>query len=64
MKSDLSFSDGLFRTLSAAQVGFLNPTFRLNGAVGYEYPTYSFQTAYQIIVRTVHKKPLFPRRRE
>ncbi|EEZ75482.1 hypothetical protein NEILACOT_04452 [Neisseria lactamica ATCC 23970] len=42
----------------------MNPIFRLNGAVGYEYPIYSFQTAYQIIVRTVHKKPSFPRRRE
>ena len=27
-------------------------------------PIYPFQTTYQIIVRTVHKKPSFPRRRE
>lgn len=33
-------------------------------AVGYEYPTYSFQTNYQITVRTVYKEPSFPRRRE
>lgn len=28
------------------QVEFLNPTFRLKGAVEYEYPIYSFQMTY------------------
>ena len=61
---DLSFFRRLVRTLSAAWVGFLNLTFRLKGAVGYEYPTYSFQTTYQITVGTIHQKQSFPRRQE
>ena len=34
------------------------------GVVVLGNPIYPFQTAYQIIVRTVHKKPSFLRRRE
>ena len=64
MKSDLSFSDGLSGHYQSSVGQILESDISAKRVVGYEYPTYSFQTAYQIIVRTVHKKPSFPRRRE
>jgi len=50
-------------SLTCGKVGLSSP-YSEKGEVVLGNPIYPFQTTHQIIVRTVHKKPSFPRRRE